>query len=149
MYIYVLYICMYTNIYHTWHLLISEGIMGVSMVIWIISLNNAVATNSTVTRCRHTLGTADCFIATPCSIHVYASLRHTATHCNTLQHTATHSNTLQHTATHCNTLQHTAHTLQLTPKSWALECTTAIHLEQTVSKVGSIKIIGLFCKRAL
>jgi len=58
------------------------------------------------------------------------SLRHTATHCNTLQHTAslrhslqqtathcltaTHCNTLQHTATHCltathcNTLQHTA-----------------------------------------
>ena len=52
------------------------------------------------------------------------TLRHTATHCNTLQHTvhihstdaqfrasehtATHCSTLQHTATHCNTLQHTA-----------------------------------------
>ena len=64
----------------------------------------------------------------------YDTMRHTATHCNTLrmtpallassrpqkeptsesnlltpQHTATHCNTLQHTATHCNTLQHTAH----------------------------------------
>jgi len=39
------------------------------------------------------------------SHYVSHSLRHTATHCNTLQHTATHCNTLP---THCNTLQHTA-----------------------------------------
>ena len=38
----------------------------------------------------------------------YATLQHTATHCNTLQHPATPCNTLQHTATHCNTLQYTA-----------------------------------------
>jgi len=45
------------------------------------------------------------------------TLRHPATHYNTLEHpakmhitavTIAHCNTLQHTATHCNTLQHTA-----------------------------------------
>ena len=49
------------------------------------------------------------------------SLRHTATHCNTLQHTATHCNTLPHTATHCNTLQHTAthcNMLHVTMSHW-------------------------------
>jgi len=70
-----------------------------------------------------------------------ASVRHTATHCNTLQHTATHCNTLQHTATHCNTLQrleqvidtlqHTAthcNTLQHT----ATHCNTLQRLEQVI-----------------
>ena len=58
----------------------------------------------------------------PVLCHRIDTLRHTATHCNTLQCTATqnsgmdmgwtleltHCDTLQHTATHCNTLRHTA-----------------------------------------
>ena len=52
------------------------------------------------------------------------SLRHTATHCNTLQHTATHCNTLQHTATHCNmlhvTMSHWCCTQQTSRCSWLL-----------------------------
>ena len=67
----------------------------------------------------------------------------TATHCNTLQRTVTHCNTLQHTATHCND---DASTTFLKLSS---------HTTLTVSQYGVattcrlLKIIGLFCKRAL
>ena len=109
----------------------------------------------------------------------YNTLQYTATHSNTLQHTATHCNTLQHTATHCSTLLSTAtlhrfytvvlqvrcNTLQRT----ATQCNTLQHttihcntphvvvlknqhivLSYGVAKISRLlKIIGLFCKRAL
>jgi len=80
-------------------------------------------------------------------------LQHSATHCNTLQHTATQCNTLHHSATHCNTLHHTA------PHCNDDASTTfqslSSHTTLTVSQYGVattsrlLKIIGLFCKKAL
>jgi len=64
------------------------------------------------------------------------------THCNTLQHTATRCITLHHTATHCNTLQHTATQQVLLPLG-----TKSSYGVVTISRL--LKIIGLFCKRAL
>ena len=78
------------------------------------------------------------------------TLQHTTTHCNTLQHTATHYNTLQHTAAHCNTLQHTALLDFMCVRErvlffvWRLPTSNGV---ATISRL--LKIIGLFCKRAL
>ena len=78
---------------------------------------------------------------------VCEALQHTATHCNTLQHTATHCNTLQHTATHCNTLCICDIMLCVYMTSWMSRVAPQTYGVATISRL--LKIIGLFCKRAL
>ena len=73
------------------------------------------------------------------------ALQFIATHSNTLHRTASHCNTLQHTATHCNTLQHTAtHCRAASPPPLGTKRSYGV---ATISRL--LKIIGLFCKRAL
>ena len=107
------------------------------------------------------------YSATHCTI-----LHHTATHCNILQHTATYCNILQHTATHCTILPHTAAHCSMNEngnlqaiveeefnkrmlvnivKDYAHRYTCYILINRygvaTISRL--LKMIGLFCKRAL
>jgi len=100
-------------------------------------------------------------LRTPYYIVRCNTLQHTATQCNTQQHTATHCNTLQHTAMHCNVLQRTAAQCNTLPHL-AAHCNTLTHYNTpenrqsawkslywvaTISRL--LKIIGLFCKKAL
>ena len=80
------------------------------------------------------------------------TLQHTATHCNTLQHTATHCNTLQHTVTHCNTHTYSAviHCDTYTHSASSRSSSSVIFSGYGVATISRLlKIIGLFCKRAL
>ena len=97
--------------------------------------------------------------ATPCNTLFYTvipctTLQHPITHCNTLYHTATHYTTLQHTTPQCNTLHHTA-THRLvgycnTPPGGLLQHTAWWVARYGVASISrTLKITGLFCKRAL
>jgi len=112
-----------------------------------------------VCACKYTCVYVCVYVFVFVSVCVYVSrpcLSNGATHCNTLRHTATHCNTLQHTATHkrstslCMLIQ-MSNTSLVSDMSYTNELQDARHVIYTWLATCSrlLKIIGLFCKRAL
>jgi len=87
----------------------------------------------------------------------YNTLQHVATHCNTLHHTMLgnayfvphYNNALQHVATRCKPLQHTATQGVGRCAFQPAAVKTSVGSYGVASISRRLKMVGLFCKRAL